>query len=210
MDIFKKFRIKFKHSHFMRPIFDALSKIGIRLSPFFIFQETVDPDQYGNFCPKAFKEYEVGLWGPDEIKAMALIPGRKFSEQELISRLQEGQWCLGLRKNEAIIAFSWCNFKECSFLFDRWPLKDGEAYLHDAYTCVDYRGKGLAPYLRYCLCKELMKNGYTKFYSLSDYFNTPAVNFKKKLNAKKMKLNLYMVLFGKWHLCFTIKDYQNK
>lgn len=194
----------------MRLFLDALSKFGIRISPFFIFQETANPHQYSRFDREAFKVYEMGFWGPDEIKAMALIPGRKFSEKELLNRLREGQCCLGLKKNGAIVAFSWCNFKECSFAFDRWPLKHDEAYLLDAYTCVDYRGKGLAPYLRYHLCEELIKIGRTKLYSLSDYFNTPAVNFKMKLKAEKIKLNLYIEFFGKWHLCFTIKDYQTQ
>jgi ribosomal protein S18 acetylase RimI-like enzyme len=197
-----------KYSHFLRLVFDAVSKLGIRISPLFIFKETADPHQYAHFRPEDFKEYEIGFWGPEEIKIMALIPGRQFTENELLNRLREGQRCLGLKKNGKLVAFSWCNLKEFSFLFDRWPLNDDEAYLHDAYTNVDCRGKGIAPYLRYHLCRELENIGRTKLYSLSDYFNTPAVNFKLKLNAKKIKLNLYVDFFGKWHLCFNIKNYQ--
>jgi hypothetical protein len=201
-------KMKYKHSHFLRLVFDVVSKLGIRISPLFIFQETADPLQYAHFRPEDFKEYEMGFCGPEDIKIMALIPGRQFTENELLNRLREGQRCLGLKKNGKLVAFSWCNLNEFSFLFDRWPLNYDEAYLHDAYTEVDCRGKGIAPYLRYHLCRELEKIGRTKLYSLSDYFNTPAVNFKLKLNAKKIKLNLYVGFFGKRHLCFTVKNYQ--
>jgi hypothetical protein len=37
--------------------------------------------------------------------------------------------------------------------------------------------------------------GYTKFYSITECFNAPAINFKKKLQAKNIKLCFYLGIF---------------
>jgi hypothetical protein len=207
MVFLKKFRIKYKYSHPLRLFFDALSKFGIRISPYYIFQEIINP-QKAPALPKGFEEYEMGFWGPLEILSMAQIPGRRQSEKELLDRLGDGQFCFGLKKNGEPVAFSWCNLKEFKYRWDRFPLKADEAYIFDAYTCIDHRGKGIAPYLRYHFYRELEKIGRTKLYSLSDLFNIPAVKFKQKLDARKMKLNVYIEFFGKWNLYFTMKDYR--
>jgi hypothetical protein len=207
MIFFKNLWIKFKYSHILRFFFDCVSKLGVRISPFYIFEEIF----YSQSAPvqfEGFEEYEIGFWGPKEIQSMALIPGRRYSEKDLLDRLRDGHLCFGLKKNGEPVAFSWCNLKEFSFKWDRFPLKADEAYLFDSYTCVGYRGKGIAPYLRYHFYREIEKIGRTKLYSMSDFFNTPAVNFKKKLNARKKKLNLHVEFFGRWNICFTMKDYQ--
>jgi hypothetical protein len=75
------------------------------------------------------------------------------------------------------------------------------------YTRDSYRGKNLAPYLRYKSYEMLKQIGRDKLYSVSDYFNSPAVKFKKKLNTKKIKLILFIQLFNKLHWTFTLKSY---
>jgi hypothetical protein len=200
-------RIKYKYSSSLRLFFDALSKLGIRISPLYVFQETIVSKSVPA-PPDGLEEYEMGFWGPQDIQAMAQIPGRRQSEKELFDRLRDGHLCFGVKKNGNIVSFSWCNLKEFKFKWDRFPLKADEAYLFDAYTCVDFRGKGIAPCLRYHFYKELEAIGRKKLYSLTDYFNMPAINFKKKLNARKLKLILYVEFFGIWIIHFTLKDYQ--
>jgi GNAT superfamily N-acetyltransferase len=204
--LFRNLCIKYKYSHSLQFLFDALSKFGVRISPFYIFEESIcsqsPPIQF-----KGFEEYEIGFWGPREIQSMALIPGRRYSEKNLLDRLRDGHLCFGLKKNGEPVAFSWCNLKEFKYKWDRFSLKADEAYMFDMYTRIDHRGKGIAPYLRYHFYRELEKIGRTKLYSMSDFFNTPAVNFKKKLNARKIKLNLYVEFFGRWNIYFTIKNY---
>ena len=72
---------------------------------------------------------------------------------------------------------------------------------------MSYRGKGIAPYIRYQLYKELTKLGRNKLYSISDFFNAPAIKFKKKLNAKSHKLILFIEIFNKWRFSLLIKKY---
>lgn len=64
-------------------------------------------------------------------------------------------------------------------------LKEDEAYLNFMYTYNEFRGQNLAPYLRYHCYKMLEKENKLKLYSISEYFNKPAINFKEKLKAKK-------------------------
>ncbi len=88
-----------------------------------------------------------------------------------------------------------------------FPLKNDEAYLFRARTMNAYRGKNLAPFLRYELYKKFAEMGYNQFYSITEYFNAPAAKFKKKLNAQNIKLCFYLGLFHKRLFNVTIKEY---
>lgn len=206
---FKELRIKFRYSHFLRLFFDAIARLGIRFAPYYLFEEVISPENSPK-RPVGFDDYEVSFWGPEEMKSMAKIPGRKFSEEFLIQRLKDGHQCLGLKKDNNLAAFTWCNLREATLKYNLFSLNKDEAYLFDAYTLMDFRGKGVAPFLRYHLYTELQKLSRTKLYSYSDYFNTSAVRFKQKLGANKMKLLLIVDLFGKWHFSFYLKDYQKR
>lgn len=209
MVYFKSIRSKARHSNFLRLFFDALARLGIRISPFYLFQEINSPENSPK-SPSGFEEYEMSFWGQEEMKQMALIPGRKFSEEFLTQRLKDGHQCLGLKQGNQLVAFTWYNLNEAAFKYYHFPLNEDEAYMFDAYTLMAFRGKGIAPFLRYHQYMELKKLGRTKLYSYSDCFNTPAVRFKKKLNAKKEKLLLTIELFGKWRFNFVLKDYQEQ
>jgi len=204
---FNNFRIKYQHSHFLRLFFDALTKFGIRITPYYTFREMIASTTLPDLSDK-IENCKISFWGPEEIKAMAKIPGRKLTEEDLLKRLREGHQCLGIKKDSQVIAFNWFNFKELTFKWHRIPLNKKEVFLFDAYTLPGYRGKGFAPFLRECSYRELKKIGMTKAFSYTDYFNTPAVKFKLKLNAEKEKLSLYIVFFNKWPFHFIMKDYQ--
>jgi len=205
---FRNLWSKLRYSNFLRLFFDALARLGVRIAPYYLFLEIISSENILE-RPSGFEDYEMNFWGPEEMKQMALIPGRKFSEKFLVQRLKDGQKCIGLKKDNTLAAFSWCNLKEISVKWNLSPLKKDEAYLFDAYTLLDYRGKGIAPFLRFHLYRELQKLGRTKLYSYSDYFNTSAVRFKQKLDAKKMKLFLVINFFDKWYFSFLLKNFRN-
>ena len=75
------------------------------------------------------------------------------------------------------------------------------------YVYENYRGKGIAPYLRYQCYKLLEKEGVNTFYSISEYFNFSAIKYQKKFNAKPLELCLSIKLFkiNIWN--FTLKKY---
>ena len=76
--------------------------------------------------------------------------------------------------------------------------------MFDAYTVPAYRGKGLAPLMRYRSYQELYNLDKHKLLSFSDYYNTPAIRFKEKLKAKPLELRL-AVGFRGIHLDLRLK-----
>jgi hypothetical protein len=126
---------------------------------------------------------------------------------EIESWLKSGCLCFALKFNNEYAAFMWCNLHQCNSDLSPFPLNPGEAYLFRARTMDAYRGKNLAPFLRYELYKHLTEKGCSVFYSITECFNTPAANFKKKLKAQNIKLCFYIGLFRRRLLNITLKEY---
>jgi hypothetical protein len=197
---------KLRYSSFLRIVLDGIAKFGISIFPYYIVLEGLTNRDMPHL-ETGFDEYELCFLGPQDMKTISFIPGRNFTEESLLQKLQNGQKCFGVKYRGELAAFTWCNFDWCSFKWYKFPLKDNEAYLFDAYTLMHFRGKGLAPYIRYQCYKELAKSGRHKLYSISACVNTPSIKFKKKLNAKFPELRLSIELFKKWSFDLHLKKY---
>ena len=208
MYFLKRIWLKARYSSFFRLIFDGLARLGIRITPFYIVLEGLFNGNLQHL-EAGFDEYVTGFLGPEDMKTIFSIPGIKLTEAKLLQRLREGKKCLGVKSHGELVAFTWCDFDQCDEKFHKFLLKDDEAYLFDAYTLMPFRGKGIAPYMRYQCYKELAKSGRHKLYSLSFYVNTSSLKFKKKLNAKFLELRLSVDLFGKWHFSSQLKKFRN-
>jgi hypothetical protein len=206
MDYWKYIYSKARYSHPLRLVVDGLWKMGVQLRPFYVFQEGMS-DAGINELETGLDEHEVGFLGAGDMEVISGFPSRNTSLDRLLQRLKEGKRCLGMKRRGELIAFVWCDFEACSFEGFRFDLSEDEAYLYDMYTLEPYRGKGVAPYLRYQCYRELDILGKRKLFSVSDYFNTPAVKFKLKLNARIIELGLLIDLFGKWKLTRSMKKY---
>lgn len=198
---------KIRHNSLIRLLFDGFKRIGIEIIPFYLVLEGLF-DRTLPHLEKGFEEYDIGYLGHKDMKTISFIPIRNISGKKLLNMLKEGSKCFGIKYHGELVAFTWLNLRECTFDGYRFPLKEDEAYLFDAYTIPSFRGKGIAPYIRYQLYKELKKIGIKKLYSISWYFNTPSLKFKLKLNAKCLKLGLFMRLFKKWHYTVALKEYK--
>ena len=189
----------------MRILFDAVSKLGLRVTPYYLVQE----GQWGNGLPELeenYSEYEARFLAEADMVFLGRIPGRAISEDDLIQRLKRGHYCLALLNEGNVIAFNWINPFECSGQLCSFPLHPDEAYLYDAYTIPAYRGKRLAPYLRYQTYKSLANIGIGKIYSISEALNTSAVKFKKKMDAKFIKLGVSISLFKMYNVNFGLRE----
>ncbi len=202
---------KVRYRHFAWIIIDSLTKMGVRISPYYIvleglFNSTIEHLESG------FKEYDIGFLTPIDMGEMSAIPGpdRPFTEECLLQRLKKDQKCLGIKHMGRIVAFTWFDLNEFHCTFCKIPLKEDEAYLFDAYTIMDYRGKGLAPYMRYQCYKKLASLGMDRLYSVSECCNTPSIKFKMKLKAEIIELCLYVELFKRWSFNTRLKSYKNK
>jgi hypothetical protein len=205
----KNIWLKLRYSSIARVIFDAIARLGIRIAPYYLFREGL----FNGAIPeleRCSEEYTLGFLGPGDMKCIADLPERKYPEEKLHARLQEGNKCFGIKYHGSLAAFTWCNFRTCTLTYGNISarnLQEDEVYLFDSYTVIAYRGKGIAPYIRYQLYKELARVGRHRLYSISDAFNKPAIKFKKKLNARFIELRLFVSLFKRWRHVFLVKKY---
>jgi hypothetical protein len=128
-----------------------------------------------------------------------------LNEAKLKERLAKGQLCFGMRCQGRPVSFNWFNFEEFLIGKHRVQMQENEACLFNAYTDMDFRGKGLVSYVRYHSYKELAKMGKTRLYSGSDFFNTSSIRFKRKLKAKLIELYLIIDFLKKWQVRFCLK-----
>jgi hypothetical protein len=89
----------------------------------------------------------------------------------------------------------------------KFKLNTNEAYLLNMFTITNFRGKNLAPYLRYACYRHLEKRLITTKYSVNNYFNKSAINFKKKLNSKPQKLEVNIESFKSVQWNLVLKSY---
>lgn len=196
---------KFRYNPPGKAFFDALSMFGIRIEPYYLFREGLSHKNH-TFFKFDHDNYRIAFLGPDYMKLIAAIPFRNISEEALLSRIEEGNKCLGVLYKENLIVFSWCDLKFCNYPGCRFPLKKDEAYLFDAYTFSSFRGKGLASYIRYQWYLELEKLGKENLYSVSQRYNKSSISFKKKLGAKVIASGLYIEIFHRWKFTVTLKE----
>jgi len=197
---------KVRHNNFIRLFLDGLSRLGVRITPFYLTLENFSGTEVSQY-DTGYEEYQTGFVGPEDMKIISALPIRTFSTENLLAKLEEGKVCFGVKHQGKLAAFTWGDFQECTFDGCPFSLKEDEAYLFDAYTLMEYRGRGLAPFARYQFYKELQKFGKTSLYSVTDCFNKSANRFKEKLGARNLEVGLYVKLFKRWKFRFMLKRY---
>ena len=194
-----------KHGLFWHGVRNNLAKIGLDFMPYYWVKEATSPVTPPGIRGED-KDFEISTFGETEINHIKnTIIG--IEQKDLLADLKNGEICLGLKNNGEIAAYMFIKCKPFTFRKRKFHLNTSESYLHSMYTFEAYRGKNLAPYLRYQSYKYLEAKGITTFYSVSEYFNKSTIRFKKKLNSQPVKLFLSLVLFKKWTFNCTLKKY---
>ncbi len=193
-----------KNGLFLHGIRNTFAKIGLDFMPYYweLGSINIEPPQIRDDNSK----YELSVFG---VKEITYIKNNVIGidHKDLMSDLNNGSTCLGIKYNGEIAIYSF--IKHQTFLFrDReFIINPTESYVHNTYTFENYRGRNLAPYLRYQSYQYFKDKGITKYYSISEYFNKPTLRYKRKLNVKPLKLYLSVILFKKWSFNFTLKTY---
>lgn len=207
ISIVNKIRTKIRYGLTMHTIRLKLIPIGIDISPYYWFREGIFLSETPEILDIA-SDYSFEILGPDDMDAIERLDMGWSRSTTRLKALEEGsEKCLGIKHKGNIAAFMWINLSEFRFKSTVIPMKSNEAYLTDMYVADSYRGKNLAPYLRYKSYELLREMGRDVLYSISIYFNAPAIKFKEKLNAKKIRLVFLIRLFKKFQWSFTIKRY---
>lgn len=202
--IYSKIKRRMRYGLICYSLMEIFKKIGIKISPYYLYQENISENTHDEL-KKQSEEYSFKILGKNEIEP--LEEKYRMKHGELLKLMESGEVCIGMRLGEEIVAFSWVNYNEIRHKLTYFNLKDNEAYLKTMHTLESHRGRNLAPILR-LKCYEILKhNGKDVVYSISEYWNGPAVRFKEKINAKKLKLILYVEVFNKFKRNYILKSY---
>lgn len=199
-----------KHGLVVQRALEQLWRLGIDLRVSFLFREGVRPHQTD--WPDLAREFPSSVLNAGNSADIATIAGFESwrTEERLRARLANGDLCIMLKNKGRIAGFTWADFVKVGDPVCDYALAPGEAYLYDAVVAPEYRGRGLAGYMRAESYRHLRAAGRHAFYSVSDCFNTPAIRFKKKLNAEIARLYL-RIRFGKRVLGrWQLRDYDRR
>jgi hypothetical protein len=199
MGYLRHIREKAHYNPLPRLALDALIKMGLRIEPFHLFEEG-SPEVPLPEYEADLEGFEVSLLGAADMQAMAAVPYRWIPLATLQDRLDRGDWCLAAKRSGELAIFMWCCFTECHFKGLRFPMRRDEAYIYDTHTLTAFRGQGLAPAMRCELYRRLGEQGRTRFYSITNRYNTSSCRFKQKLHARIVCSGTYVQLFRKWDL----------
>jgi len=203
-DTIEKIRYGVRQRRILSFLFAWLGDLGIRIELFYITQEFPLGEMDRDLKPK-LEPIAAGFLSLSEIEAVYTHAGREHLNIEKRRNLEDGCLCFGLKYNNEIVAVAWCNLRKCHEVYP-FPLKEDEVYLTGAFTFKAYRGMNLAPFIRKQLSSQLREMGRTKFYSLTDVFNTPAIKFKDKMKARPLKIILSITLLDKYGRKFMIRS----
>jgi hypothetical protein len=192
---------KIKYNSLLRILHDGLIKAGLKISFFYLVEERLSKE-IPELELEQFPGYDLMFLNPEEVIKLSEIPEIPISKEKFSQMIQKGCFCLCLKKEGNIVAYTWVDPYECVYGPYKLLMKNDEACLFGAYTLMQFRGKNLAPFIRYQCYKELKKLGKITLYSISEAINNQSISFKKKLGARFVMIGLYICLFKK--IKFTI------
>jgi hypothetical protein len=194
-----------KHGLILQGVRYAFAKIGIDIMPYYWVQEEASLSQKPLIKTDS-QDFIFKSLNNEDIK-LILEKSDTINEKKIIQSLDKKQECVGLKFGNQIAAYMFIELNDFIFNNRTFKIKENEAYLLNMFTFETYRGKNLAPYLRYCCYRYLENRNIMVKYSISNYFNKSAIKFKKKLNSKHIRLYVNIELFKRlqWH--FALKKY---
>lgn len=203
----KKYYKIIKNGLFLFGLRNRLAKIGLDFRPYYWLEEEFLPCEVPQIKGDITK-YKLRYLSLDEAK---LINQRKSETDynNMVRGMQNGQLCVGLERDNEIVAYMFIELNDFEFNKRVFKLKSNEAYLLNMWTMYAYRGRNLAPFLRYKTYRLLEEQGRDVKYSITEYFNKSSIKFKNKLNSKNHYLYLSIVLFKKYTWNFTLKKYSS-
>lgn len=201
---FKLISHRIRHRLVLHTIRNFLLRFGLDIDPYYIELEGLDrsavPLLKDNSNLYALREIEY-------LEFIKLYDILGWNTHELEKSFQRPHQCFGLYKEDDLAAMMVVHLDHFYLKGKRFDLKSNEAYLDNMYTYEDFRGKNIAPYLRYLSYQMLNKQGRDICYSVTQYFNRSSLQFKKKLNVKHLNLYLHLGLFKRYHRTFLLKSY---
>ncbi len=201
----KMLRTRAKNGLLMYTVRNTLTRIGLDLDPFWLEMESL------KFCDEPTLKDQKELYTLRKIDDSVIIEQYQtlsWNTEELKKVLASDHYSFGLYRNDQIAALMFACINQYTFKNQQFVLGANEAYLGNMYTYEHFRGKNLAPYLRYKCYEMLAKEGKTTCYSITQYFNTSSLKFKAKLGVQHQALYLHLGLFKRLGRTFKLRTYK--
>lgn len=199
-------RNRFKNGLVLYSLNNLLTRTGIDINLYYWVREgSVDFD-----APKIKDKdthYTFQFLELEDVEALRSLKMR-YNKSELIEGIKNGQKCIALKDADNLAALMFIEYNSFKFKGKDFTLGQEDAYLLNMYTLNEYRGKNLAPYLRYKSYELLKEAGKKNLYSITEYFNYSSRKFKEKLKAQHISLYLNIVLFKKKYWTFKLRDFK--
>ncbi len=195
------------HGLTIRKLLNRLSRYGISITPYCVVREEENQSSTSP-ATDTFQSYKATFISSSDLAEAHLIGddnGKLLKDLE--QRMLNGHLCFAIKHEQKYIARMWCDLQEFNFPPCEFSLKSNESYLYAAEIATDYRGRGIAPFMRSQCYKALGNLGRDINYSYTEYFNTPAMRFKEKLGATRLALYVHIDLFGKFSINWRLKTY---
>ncbi|MDT0558739.1 GNAT family N-acetyltransferase [Ichthyenterobacterium sp. W332] len=194
-----------RHGLFWQGVRNNLAKIGVDIMPYYYFiavKENAEPqairDKNLEVILTRFNEEDMNL-----IKSSII----GIEQKDFLSDLKDGDICIGLKYNEEIVGYTLIKRKPFYFRKRYFHLGKEDIYLHSLYVFDKYRGKNIAPYMKYKRFEMFEKEGVKYHHAIVESFNKSALKIQYKAAAKKAALYLSIILFKRWTFNYTLKKY---
>lgn len=195
---------RLRNGLFLFTLRNFIMRFGLDFDPYYLEREGLDQSVEPQIRGDA-TAYSVVPIQAEEVGILDNIMG--MDVQKLKEAIENGQLCIGLKRGSEIAALMFAETRDFVYKHRTFDLGKNEAYLMNMYTFEAYRGKNLAPYLRYHSYKLLRDQGIDSIYSITAYFNKSSLKFKQKLNVQHLQLLMYVGLFKRFHWNYTLKRY---
>ena len=195
-----------RHGLFFQGLRHALAKIGIDIMPYYWVAEEVRPSEKPVLRSES-DDFEFTTLNESQVQSL-LNASDHLNQEKINISIADGQECIGLIQNGTVAAYMFIKYDDLTFKNKLFRINSDEAYLLNMYVFDDFRGKNLAPFLRYLSYRYLDDKGIHKKYSISNYFNKSAIRFKEKLNSRHLKLYMNIELFKKFQWHFVLRRFK--
>jgi hypothetical protein len=210
MDFARKVKRRYRDGLILNSIYSMLKRRIFSMDLFYLFQEGLSGEAELVIQPE-IQPIVVRPLKPSDLRTISTKEERGYSAEEMLQMLSDGCGCMGIEYGDQIVAWAWYNLRNCEdeILSFSFKLKENEAYLYGQTTLKTYRGNSLAPFLKYRIYMHLSELGRTKLFAIVDFSNIPSIKFRKKLDAKPIKLFMNISFLDRFHRNILLRKYRS-
>lgn len=198
---------RLRYGQAVQEILDRLARRGIVVYPYLVFEEPADR-VFAD--PPGLETLRARRLTPGDLPQLAAIAQRVRSERAAGERLARGEIGIGAFDGARLVAYTWCDLEKLSG-FGRGVVLRGlepdEACLAKSWTMPEYRGRGIALFLRREVYAAMRALGKHRLCSVCLYFNRSVRRLKAKIGAGAVELRLALRLPGGLKRDLLLKRY---